>query len=515
MDRTGVSRTTLRKYLKKFKESDLTLEALLNMNDMELDSMFLASSSVAKPSPKVQTLQAILPAVEKELKKPGVTVERMWREYKANHPDGFKLSQFRHYLRLWKSQSSVTMHIEHKAGDKLYVDFSGDKLAFTDTLSGVIHQVEVFVSILGASQLIYVEAVMSQKKEDFITACRNALHYYGGSPDAIVPDNLRAAVTQSHRYEPEINKSFEDFAAYYGMSVVPARAYKPRDKALVEGAVKIVYMSIFAELRSHVFTSLSELNEAIWTEMEKLNSSHFKGRNYSRQDLFDEIERDCLAPLPRLPYEIRTESRATVMKNGHVALNLDRHYYSVPYGFIGCKVKIMASAVRVDIYHMHTCIASHERVRRHYGYTTNPDHLASTHKAMSEWSAAVFLKKAEEIGSSVQLYIQRVFELRQHPEQAFRTCQGILSFARRIGADRLDRACARALDYGLYNYRTIKLILERGLDSCDEDQESTSGNIPDHDNIRGTEYYKGLGRDTDSDTDRDVDGEPGEEEALV
>jgi hypothetical protein len=275
----------------------------------------------------------------------------------------------------------------------------------------------------------------------------------------------------------------------------------------VEGAVRIVYARIFAHYRERIFTSLAELNEAIWDELENVNQTAFKGRTYSRRDLFDEIEKSELAPLPRLPYEIRTESRATVMKNGHVALGADKHYYSVPYRFIGCKVKLMYSGTTVDIYYLHECIATHGRVRKPFGYTSLKDHLASTHRAISDWSAEYFLSAAQEIGHEVHLYIQRIFELRGHPEQAYRSCQGVLSFARRVGNDRLRRACMRALDYGSYSYRTIKSILEKGLDSMDDAQETDAGSIPDHDNIRGTDYYKRFDPDAESDS--------GEEEALV
>jgi transposase len=358
----------------------------------------------------------------------------------------------------------------------------------TNPTSGEVTDVEVFVAILGASQLIYAEAVETQNKEDFITACRNAVEYFGGSPDAIVPDNLRAAVTKSNKFEAEINRSFEDFASHYGMSVLPARAYRPRDKALVEGAVKIVYQKIFAPLRDEIFQSLAVLNAAIWLELDALNASPFKDRMYSRRLLFEEIERDVLAPLPRIRYELRTELRATVMKNGHVPLSIDKHYYSVPHTLIGLKVKLLFTQTSVDIYYLHQCVASHARSRRPYGYTTDRDHLASTHRFVTEWSAEKFLAWARSIDTEVYEYIKRIFELAQHPEQAYRSCLGILGYIRKVGQDRLINACRRASEYGIYNYRIIRSILERGLDSHDAADHST-GSIPDHDNIRGSEHY--------------------------
>lgn len=487
IEMTGVSRNTLRKYQERFKESGRSLDELLQLGDKDLHALFLRTPE-QKPNPRVQQLYALLPHFEKELKRTGVTKESLWNEYKAMHPDGFKLSQFRHYIYRWQKQSKPTMHIEHKAGDKMYVDFTGAKLDVTDPASGEVKAVEVFVAILGASQLTYVEAVMSQGKEDFIHACRNAVEYFGGTPDAIVPDNLRSAVTKSGKYEPEINRSFEDFASHYGMSVLPARAYRPRDKALVEGAVKIVYRRIFARLRDETFHSLDNLNSAVRHELDAHNTAPFKDRTYSRRQLFDEIERDALAPLPRIRYELRTELRATVMKNGHVVLSTDKHYYSVPHTMIGLKVKLLFTQRSVDIYHHHQCIASHTRARRPYGYTTDPDHLASTHKFVTEWSAEKFLAWAGGIGSDVHHYIDRIFQQAQHPEQAYRSCLGILTITRKVGNERLNNACRRAAEYGTYNYSIIRSILERGYDSADSADTST-GSIPDHDNIRGSEHY--------------------------
>ncbi len=488
MGMTGISRTTLRKYLERYKQSKLGIQELCEMSDKQLDDLFMQVPD-QKVNHRLRALEPLFPWMEAELKKAGVTLDLLWREYRKRYPDGYMISQFKRYFQAWQGRTKPSMHIEHKAGDKMYVDFTGEKLHFTNPVSGEITAVEVFVSILGASQLIYVEAVSSQKKEDFIAACRNALHYYGGSPEAIVPDNLRAAVDKTSKFEPQINRSFADFAHHYGMTVLPARAYRPKDKALVEGAVKIVYTRIFAVLRNHVFNSLETLNQSVWDALEELNSAPMKGRGYSRRKQFEEIESSELSRLPRIDYELRTELRATVMKNGHVALTCDKHYYSVPYTLIGYKVKIMYSHSRVDIYHQLQCVATHSRSRKAYGYTTDPQHLASTHKFVSQWSPEMFLEKALEIDMDVHLYIKRLFDLRQYPEQAFRSCIGILNFAKRYGNARLIGACRRALDFGTYSYGAICSILEKGLDTVSEDQQPPNSAAPDHENIRGQKYY--------------------------
>jgi len=382
------------------------------------------------------------------------------------------------------------MHIEHKAGDKLYVDFAGERLSIVDQETGEVQQVEVFISILGASQLTYVEAVMSQQKEDFIAACQGALHFYGGVPAAIVPDNLKSAVTKSSKYEPVLNDAFADFAEHYSTTILPARAYRPRDKALVEGVVKIIYTRIYARLRDNTYFSLEELNKAILIVLEEHNATLLRGRTYSRRQQFDEVERIALAPLPALRYELRKQLFATVMKNGHVSLGVDKHYYSVPYRFIGKKVKLMFSQTGVEIFYHYERIAIHERIRSPYQYTTEKDHLASTHRFVSDWTPERFISWAEGIHEDVKLYILKILDRKQHPEQAYKSCVGILSFAKKVGNDRLIKACQRALGYGIYNYKTIQSILEKGMDNCDQAEENEQLRMPLHDNIRGEDYYQ-------------------------
>jgi transposase len=428
--------------------------------------------------------------MDKELRKKGVTRQLLWSEYKNLHINGLGRSQFNYYFARWKAQVNPTMRMEHKAGDKLYVDFAGDKLSIVDKQTGEIQHVEVFVAILGASQLTYVEAVMSQQKEDFIGACEGALLYYGGVPAAIVPDNLKSAVTKSSKYEPVLNDAFADFAQHYSTTILPARAYKPRDKALVENAVRIIYTRIYAKIRGIDYFTLAELNVAIKLALEDHNSTLLTGRNYSRRQQFEEIERAELAPLPPLRYELKKEHFATVAKNGHVSLSVDKHYYSVPYRFIGKKVKLMYSRSVVEIFYHYERIAVHKRVKSSYNYTTDKDHLASAHRFVSDWTPERFLSWGASIHEDVQLYILKVLDRKQHPEQAYKSCIGILSFGKKVGNERLTKACQRALGYGLYNYKTIQSILEKGMDLYDDEDEKGQLQMPLHDNIRGENYYQ-------------------------
>jgi hypothetical protein len=380
------------------------------------------------------------------------------------------------------------MHIEHKAGDKMFIDFTGEKLHIVDPQTGEVIPKEVFISVLGASQYTYIEAVDSQRKEDLIKASENTLWFYGGVPKAIVPDNLKSAVKKTDRYEPTLNEAFEDFASHYNTAILPARAYKPKDKALVEGAVKIIYRRIFDKVTQKVYDSLEELNNALWKELKIYNDTSLTNRPYSRFQLFEEIEKSELQPLAARRYELKRKQSATVSSNGHVCLREDKNYYSVPYKYIGGQVRILYSNSQVDIYHRYILIATHSRNMKAYAYITDTAHLASTHRFIGEWNPERFIHWARQIDQAVEKYITTVLESKPHPEQAYKSCQGILLFERKVGRDRLVNACKRALDFGIYNYGIIKSILENGYDKIQE--ADLFGRIPDHENIRGEEYYQ-------------------------
>lgn len=484
---TGVSRNTLKKYLKIYAGLDLSLERVEQLSDQELDKLF-GENSIPEPTNKYKALEAFFPTIEKELKKRGVTRHILWERYIAIHPDGYRLTQFKHHYQKWLKTSKPVMHIEHAAGDKMYVDYAGEKLHIVNKDTGEITDVEVFISVLGASQLTYVEAVMSQNKEDFISCCEHALAYYGGVPMAIVPDNLKSAVTKSSLYEPTLNQAFENFALHYSTTILPARSYKPKDKALVEGAVKIAYQRLYSVLDKKVFHSLQELNEAIWEIVEIHNNARFSHRPFSRRSLFEEVEKDALHPLPSLPYEFKRQQYSTVSVNGHICLKEDRHYYSVPYHNIGKKIKVMYSSTVVEIFYNYVLIARHPRNRRAYVYTTDPDHLASTHKYLTEWNPERFIKWAESIDVVVKQFIMGLMDSKSHPEQAYKACQGVLGFERRVGRERLINACKRAIEYENYSYQAIKSILENKYDLLS--YEELLADIPSHENIRGKNYYQ-------------------------
>ena len=363
---TGLSRNTVTKYVNNFTALKTTWEEINKLSDKDLDELFCKSPEVL-PSDKLSTLHKFFSESAKRLGQRGVARIHLWFEYRVQNPEGYGRTGFYRHYDFWKRKGQTSTHIEHKAGDKMFIDFAGEKLKIVDPDTGEIKPVEVFVAILGASQLMYVEAIESQRVEDFISCCENALHYYGGSPSAIVPDNLKSAVTKSSRYEPRLNENFEAFADHYGMSVLPARAYKPKDKALVEGAVKISYSSIYAHLPSETPTSIEELNEQIRGLLEKKNNASFRGAKYSRRDQFEEMEKSALQLLPEKRFELRHSTVVTVMKNGHVCLSTDKHYYSVPYGLYHFKAIENIISKGLDLYDIEqepqVVMPDHENIR--------------------------------------------------------------------------------------------------------------------------------------------------------
>lgn len=488
-EQTGASRNTVKKYIRKFLSEKMTFDVLNSMSDTELEVLF-GSVETPDKGPRYEQLQGMLPDLEKRFKKRGVSIDMLWKLYLQTHPDGYGHTQFHTHFTFYTGRARPVMHLEHKAGDKMYIDFAGEKLSITDKDSGEVQPVEVFISILGCSQLTYVEAVATQRREDFIGACENAMQYFGGVPAAIVPDNLKSAVTKSSKYEPTINEAFADFAEHYGTTVLPARVYRPRDKSLVEGMVKIVYTRIYAQLSSHTYFTLKSLNAAIREALEQLNNAPFKGRGYSRRQQFEEVEKETLQPLPVYRYEFKQQHIVTVMKNGHVCLAVDKHYYSVPYRFIGKKVKIQFTTDRIEVYYKYEQIASHPRQGRKYHYTTTDEHLASSHRYLSEWTPEKFIEQAKAIDEKVASYILLVIENKQHPEQAYKSCTGILSLARKVGNQRLTMACRRAHSYGVYNYPIIVQILEKRLDALSDEEQQDQHVMPEHQNIRGSDYYQ-------------------------
>jgi transposase len=489
---TGIARNTIKKYLMRFIELHLTIDLVEAMSDGQLATAFLIEKPKIESS-RVKDLDALLPDLAARLKKRGVTKQMVYADYIKRCPSGFKHSAFLVRLNTYMGMSKPSMRVPHKVGDKLFIDFTGKRLQVVDATTGEVQDVEVFVAILGCSQLTYVTAVASQKKEDFILACENALHFYGGVPEAIVPDNLKSAVKKAGRYESELNDSFAAFAAHYNTYVFPARVYKPKDKALVEGAVKIIYTTIFTKIDEKVYTSLALLNEDIYIYLKVHNNTLLTGCDYSRQQQFDTLEKNVLKPLNKYPFDPMSTKTATVGKTGFVTV--DYRYYSVPYKFIGKKIKLMYNRTKVEAFCEHELIAVHVR---HFGkdkYIQNEDHLASWHKYPTEWNPEKFIADASLIGEAVAVYIKKVLSRNEYPEKNYRACQGIINYKKRVGETRLINACKRADSFNVYNFGIIERILKSKADFIPLEDEyytpaGTDNNMPLHDNIRGEDYYQ-------------------------
>jgi transposase len=486
----GKSRTTIIKYLGAIAASGFCLKELLELKGEDLSELFEVPNAL-NPDNREQIhkdLYSFFPYLEKELKRVGVTRHILWAEYKAKHPEGVMYSQFCEHYKKWSQKSEGYMPTTHKAGEKLFIDYAGKKLHIIDQETGEIKPVEVFVATLGASQYTYVEASFSQQIPDFISSVQNCLHYLGGVPACIIPDNLKSAVTKSNKYEPHVNEQFACFASHYDTSIMPARALKPKDKSLVEGAVNITYTRIHAALRDKEFYSITELNLAIKELLLIYNQTPFQKKEHSRTGLFLEIEKDALKPLPLEKYELRDYKIATVQKNCHVYYSPDKNYYSIPNAYIGKKVKLILTQSVVEIYHNQARIALHPRSRKAYHYVTVKEHMPVSHTYNADWSSEYFITWAQKIGASTTEYIEKILDKKQYPEQSYKSCVGILSMASKIDKERLNNACKRALSYDSVSYNTIKNILERGLDK-EEELDLFNVSLSNHDNIRGHEYY--------------------------
>ncbi|WP_315819426.1 IS21 family transposase [Paraflavitalea speifideaquila] len=480
-------RKTIDSYMARFKALELPCETLLELEDVELVDLFTEDSQTEKE--RYETLAGNFSYIEQELKKPGATLATLHEEYLLKHPDGYRYTQFCWHIRQWKKRIDPSGKLTHKAAEKLFIDFCGKKLSYIDKASGEVVEVEVFIAVLPCSQYTFVKAVSSQKREDLIKCLSDCLHWMGGVPQAIVSDNLKSAVSKGHKYAPLINKTLADFALHYGCAVDPARPYHPQDKALVERSVQIVYQRIYYPLSRHTFFSLDDLNKELSLLLPAYNDYLFAHGGTTRRQQFVDTEEALLQPLPPGRYHLRQYKRAKVQKTSHIYLSEDKNYYSVPYRYQGQHVEVQYNQDKVEIFYNHTRIASHRRSYKAGDYTTEGDHMPSSHQAHNEWSPPFFEQKAGQVGAHTLAYIQRLFTQYTYPEIAYKQCQGILSLAGTYTPQRLEQACRRALDYHRSGYHTIERILKAGLDRSEEDAAEQQ-RIPLHDNIRGAGYYQ-------------------------
>jgi transposase len=488
---TGISRPTVKKYLRRIQQGGQENLAPTASNERSLSAIVYDADTAPVSSPRHEVLLEHFSYAEKELTKPGVTKQLLWLEYKDQHPDGYGYSQYCYHFSQWLRHKEVVMHLEHKAAATIMIDFAGKTLRYTDLASGEVVECQVFIAVLPHSGLIFCVAVHTQRTAD-LAECLNAmLRYYGGVTLIILCDNLKTAVIRPDKYEPLFTDMCYQLSEHYGTTFAATRPAKPRDKAMVERCVNIVYNHIYGPLRNQIFHSLKDLNTGIATCLEKLNNKRYKGSSYSRRQLFDNQERALLRPLPSAPFTLKRSIQATVQRNYHIQLSEDHRYYSVPYGYVGKKVKVLYDSKTLEIYYDHSRIALHHRSPLTSAYVTIPDHMPSNHRyalQVGGFTQGDLLARARQVGPQTALAVEHMLSGSIYPEQNYKACHGLLMLQKTYGPVRLENACVRALTGSRINYTLIKNILRAGLDS--QLSLPTVTPLPEHDNIRGAAAYQ-------------------------
>jgi len=425
--------------------------------------------------------------VHQELKRPHVTLQLLWQEYKARTPEGLQYSQFCAAYRQWAGTLDLVMRQSHRAGETLFVDYAGQTMPVVDPHTGEVHAATIFIAVLGASNYTFAEATWSQSLPDWIGSHVRAFAVLGGVPQVVVPDNLKAAVSRAHRYEPTLNRTYADLAQHYGVAIVPARAARPRDKAKVEVGVQVVERWILARLRHHTFCSLPELNTAIAALLVALNQRPFKKLPGSRQRVFEALDRPALRPLPVAPYEYAAWKLVRVNIDYHV--EVDGHYYSVPYRLVKQQLETRLTAHIVEIFHKGTRVASHQRSPLKGRHSTVAAHMPKAHQQYAEWTPQRLVRWAAKTGEATARVVETILTARPHPQQGFRACVGIMRLGKRYSEARLEAACRRALRIGACSYKSIASILKHDLDQQPIPELPPTPPVIIHDNIRGAQYY--------------------------
>jgi transposase len=482
----GIPVSTIVESLRRAKLAGLSWPLPAELDDVALERALFpppAPSNQARPQPDWGH-------VHTELRKKSVTLQLLWLEYREVHPDGYGYSQFAHLYQAWRKKVDVVMRQVHRAGEKLFVDFPGQRIPIYDASTGVVaHQAELFVAVLGASNYLYAEAFPSQELLYWVTGHVHAFEAMEGCPAIVVCDNLRSGVTKAHRYEPDVNATYQEMAAHYGVAIIPARPYKPRDKAKVEAGVLLAERWIIARLRRRRFTSIGQANAAIATCVREINGRPFKKMDGSRDSLFCDLDRPALRPLPPEAYRFAYWKKATVNIDYHV--DVEHHYYSVPYQLVGQVVEVRLSAATVEMFFSSRRVASHRRSFTKWSHSTHPAHMPESHRRHAQWTPSRIISWADKTGPAAAGLVEEILARRPHPEQGYRSALGIIRLGDRYGSDRVEAACARALHLRAYSYKSVESILKHSLDRqpLPADQPPLAPH-PAHRNVRGARYYQ-------------------------
>jgi transposase len=485
----NLSTGVISKYLKRAREKGISWPLPDGMSDQQL----LALLQPGRKPPRDAPVAAMpnFAEMKDELSNKGMTRQLLWEEYVQDNPDAhYCYSRFTVLFRQWRGTQNLSMRQSHIAGEKLFVDYCGPTMGVINPNTGELRQAQVFVSVLGAGSYTYAEATWSQRLPDWIGSHVRAFEYYGGVPQIVVPDNLKSAVSKACRYDPDLNPCYQHMAEYYGVAVVPARPYKPKDKAKAEVGVQLVERWIMMRLRKQTFFTLASLNQAIRFLLDDLNRRPFKKRPGNRLEQFKLLDKPALKPLPDTPYEYREIKKARVHLDYHI--EYDGHYYSVPYQLVKLEVIVHAGVNLINILYQGKRVAQHARSYIPGGHTTDPQHMAKAHRKHLEWSPQRFMAWAEKIGPSTGTVVRHQLESRRHPEHGYRACLGLLSLAKKYSTTRLEGACKRAHHIGAMNYKSIASILSKSLDKvplegADTEQQTSLPLM--HPNVRGAGYY--------------------------
>jgi transposase len=479
-------------YLQRARAADLGWPLPDDLDDAALEARLFRYATRA---PARGTPPPDFPRIHQELRRHRhLTLALLWQEYREAHPGGYQYSRFCELYRAWAKRLDVVLRQEHRAGDKIYVDHAGPTVAVVDAESGEVRQASIFVAVLGASSYTYAEATWTRNLYDWIGSHVRALEFFGGVSRAMVPDNWRTAVSKACWYEPDLNPTYRDLAEHYDTVILPARVGKARDKAKAESGVLLVERWILAALRHRTFIGLAALNRAIRELLERLNHRKFRKLEATRAELFERLDRPALKPLPQEPFVYGEWKKARANIDYHV--EVDRHYYSVPFQLVHELVEARIRSATVEIFHKGRRVAMHARSSVVGGFSTLPEHRPPKHRHYLEWTPERLVDWAGKIGPSAATVAGRILESRRYPEQGYRACLGLIRLARRYPSERVEAACTRALGVGACSYRSIKSMLDAGLDRQPLEAETTAGaHALVHANVRGAAYYAEAGHD--------------------
>ena len=479
----SIGRTTVRDYLSRASAAGLSWPLPPGLDDGAIDRLLFPPA----PPPGARRPLPEWSEIHLELRKKGVTLELLWEEYKSVYPEGYQYSRFCELYRDWRGLLKLWMRQDHRAGEKLFVDYAGQTVDVVNPKTGEIKDAQIFVAVLGASSYTFCEATWSQSLPDWIGSHERAFRFFGGVPELLIPDNLKSGVNKTCRYEPELNPTYQDLAHHYNTAVIPARVRKPKDKAKVESGVLVVERWILARLRKRTFFSLDELNQAIKELLEYLNNKPMQKLKRSRRELFERLDRPALGSLPLIPFPYAEWKTAKVNVDYHI--ELDFHYYSVPYQLYGKKLDVRHSSRTVEIFHKGKRVASHRRSFKKGLHTTLDVHMPRGHREYLKWTPERLLNWAAKTGPACEGLARAIMNSRTHPQQGFRSVLGIKGLSKTYGEERLEAACQKALDIKARSLKSVKSILKNNLDKKPAKQSSQPMLPINHHNIRGKSYY--------------------------